>query len=132
MSIPTNLKSRKLWAFIITALLVVANNIFSLGWPTNDVLYLITLTASYILGQGYVDAKQQVVTHFPVDDFSASVTNIIHAEIAKTGFGKNLPMESIIDLVRTVVQQEMSTLSISVSPTIVQAPIVAPTDPTIP
>jgi len=110
------LKSRKLWAFILTALLVVANFIFTLGIPSADVLYLVGLTASYILGQGFVDAKQQKVATFPVEDFTNSVSSIIQAEIEKTGFGKNLPMESIIDLIKTIMKQEIGKLSVTLVP----------------
>ena len=52
--------------------------------PTQDVLYLVVLAVSYILGQGYVDANQQSVNTFPIDDLTQSFSNIIQAELAKT------------------------------------------------
>lgn len=45
------------------------------------------MSPSYILGKGYVDAKQQPVKEFPIEDFAQSLTNIIQAELAKTSFG---------------------------------------------
>ena len=94
------LKSRKLWAFIGIIVLVLANFIFKLAMPSEDVLYLVIAVSSYILGQGYVDAKQQKVDVFPSADLANSFTNIIQAELAKTGFGKNLPMEDILTFLK--------------------------------
>jgi len=130
------LKSRKLWAFIGIVVLVLSNYIFKLGMPNDSVMYLVILAASYILGQGYVDAQKQPTTNFPVDDFTNSVTNIIQSEIAKTGFGKNLPMESIIEMVRVVMKQEIGKLSVALVPVEdpvdfappVQEPVIATVD----
>jgi len=90
----TKLNSRKLWVFIGLVALVVGNYVFGIGMPRDDLLYLIVLGASYILGQGFVDAKQQPVKDFPLDD----VATIIQAELDKLGYGKNIPMETIIKL----------------------------------
>ena len=109
------LKSRKLWVFIALVLLTVVNYLFGLGMPPSDVMYLVILGASYILGQGYVDAKQQKVDVLPSEDLTNSVTNIIQAEIQKLGFGKNLPMEQIIDVLKPILQQEIARLSVSLS-----------------
>jgi len=109
------LKSRKLWAFVGVAILVLLNTIFKLGMPTEDVLYLVIVAASYILGQGYVDAKQQPVKEFPIEDVSTSLTNIIQTELSKSGLVKNLPMDSILDIVQTLMKQELSKSSISLN-----------------
>ena len=123
------LKSRKLWAFIGIVALVMANFVFKLGMPTEDVLYLVIASASYILGQGYVDAKQQKVDVLPSADLANSVTNIIQAEIAKTGFGKNLPMEEILAMFKTIMSQELSKINtFTISPAVAAA-VVDVTDP---
>ena len=121
------LKSRKLWAFIATFVMAIANFVFGLGMPAQDVLYLVGLTASYLLGQGYVDAKQNPVSVLPSADLANSVTSIIQAEIAKTGFGKNLPMEDILAMFKTIMSQELSKMNtFTISPTVVTAPIPDP------
>jgi len=118
------LKSRKLWAFIGIVALVMANFVFKLGMPTEDVLYLVIASASYILGQGYVDAKQQKVDVLPSADLANSVTNIIQAEIAKTGFGKNLPMEEILSMFKTIMSQELSKINtFTISPAVAAAAV---------
>ncbi|KJR48382.1 hypothetical protein UF75_1180 [Desulfosporosinus sp. I2] len=105
------LKSRKLWAFVSAAILVMVNSIAKLGMPTEDVLYLVIVSASYILGQGYVDAKQQPIKEFPIEDITQSFTHIIQAELAKSDIAKDLPMDSILDIVRTLIKQELGKLS---------------------
>lgn len=112
---PTKLQSRKLWVFIAIVALIVANYVFGLGMPAQDLLYLVIIGASYILGQGYVDGKQQPTQQFPVDDVSQSITNIIQAEISKTGFGKNLPMEDILSILKNLMRQELGKLSFTVA-----------------
>jgi len=120
------LKSRKLWALIGLVLLVIGNYVFTLGMPPSDVLYLVILGASYILGQGFVDANQQPVKDFPVDAVSQSVTNIIQSELSKTGFGKNLPMEDILDMLKNLMHQELGKLSFTVTTPV--SPVI-PADP---
>jgi len=110
------LKSRKLWVFIALVALVAVNFIFKLGMPSEDVFYLVLLGASYILGQGYVDAKKQPVQGFPAEDVSTAVTNIIQAELTKTGFGKNLPIEDILNMFKAVMRQELGKLNITLVP----------------
>lgn len=66
-------------------------------------------------GQGYVDAKQQPVKEFPIDDISQSFTNIIQAELSKTSFGKDLPIDSTLDLVKTLIKQELGKLNVSLN-----------------
>ncbi|MHB8125694.1 MAG: hypothetical protein ACYDEJ_08660 [Desulfitobacteriaceae bacterium] len=44
-----------------------------------------------------------------------SFTNIIQMELANTSFGKNLPMELILDMVKTIMKQELEKLSVSFS-----------------
>jgi len=112
-------KSRKLWAFVGVAILVLVNSIAKLGMPTEDVLYLSIVTASYILGQGYVDAKQQPVKEFPIEDIAQSFTSIIQAELSKTSFGKEIPIDSILDIVKTLVKQELGKLNVSEPETVV-------------
>ncbi|SHH15323.1 hypothetical protein [Desulfosporosinus lacus] len=120
------LKSRKLWAFVAATILVLINSIAKLGMPTEDVLYLVIVSASYILGQGYVDARQQPVKGFPIEDIAQSFTNIIQTELSKTPFGKNLPIESILDIVKTLVKLELGKLNVSESKMVVdEVPIVS-------
>jgi uncharacterized membrane protein len=92
------LKSRKLLVFVGLVLLIVSNYLFQLGMPASDVLSLVILGGSYILGQGFVDAKRQSVQEFPTDDVAQSVVNIIQAELKKLGYGNNISMEHIIKL----------------------------------
>lgn len=99
------LKSRKLWVFIALVALIVCNYLFGLGMPTPDVLYLVILGASYILGQGYVDAKQQPTKDLPVGDILQSFTNIIQAELGKLDFGKNIPPEKILMMLTPIFKQ---------------------------
>lgn len=109
------LKSRKLWAFVGMAILVLLNTIFKLDMPKEDVLYLVIVSASYILGQGYVDAKQQPVKEFPIEDFTQSLTNIIQKDLSEISLGKTVPVESILDMVKTLVTQEIRKLSVSLN-----------------
>ena len=41
------------------------------------------MSASCIVGQGYVDGKQQPVKELPVDDITNSFADIIQTELAK-------------------------------------------------
>lgn len=109
------IKSRKLWVLIGLVLLVLGNYIFNLGMPPSDVLYLVILGASYILGQGFVDAKQQPVQKFPVDDVSQSVGNIIQAELSKLDFSKNVPMEKIIEGLTPIMKQVLGNLTFTLN-----------------
>jgi len=97
--------SRKLGVLIGLVALVVCNYYFGLGMPPDDILYLVVLGASYILGQGYVDAKQQKVQEFPTDDVAQSIMNLIQAEQSKLGFGNNVPMEKIIEAFNLFMKQ---------------------------
>lgn len=114
-NIPENLKSRKLWAFIGAAILVIANYVFKLGMPTEDVIYLVSLASVYILGQGYVDAKRQPVKEFPVDDFTNSISNIIQAELSKLDFSKNVPMEKVIEGLTPIMKQVLGNLTFTLA-----------------
>ena len=107
------LKSRKLWAFVGVAILVLVNSIAKLGMPTEDVLYLVIVSASYILGQGYFDAKQQPIKGFPIEDIAQSFTNIVQTELSKTRFGDSLPIDPILDVVKTLIKQELGKLSVT-------------------
>jgi len=121
------LKSRKLWAFIGTVLIVLLNFVFKLGMPSEDVLYLVIASSSYILGQGFVDAKQQKVGILPSVDLANSVTNIIQAEIAKTGFGKNLPIEEILTMFKGIITQELAKINTFTISPVVPTPVSAAT-----
>jgi len=112
---PEKLKSRKLWAFIGVAIMVLLNSILKLGMSTEDVLYLVIVSASYILGQGYVDAKQQLVKDLPIDGITQSLTNIIQTELSKTSLVKDLPVDSVLDLVKTLIKQELGKLNVSLN-----------------
>ena len=124
------LKSRKLWAFVGTVLIILLNFVFKLGMPPEDVLYLVIASSSYILGQGIVDAKQQKVGILPSVDLANSVTNIIQAEIAKTGFGKNLPIEEILTMFKGIITQELAKINtFTISPVVPTPVSVATPDP---
>jgi hypothetical protein len=124
------LKSRKLWAFIGTVSIVLLNFVFKLGMPPEDVLYLVIASSSYILGQGFVDAKQQVGGILPSVDLANSVTNIIQAEIAKTGIGKNLPTEEILTMFKEIITQELAKINMfTISPVVSTPASVATPDP---
>lgn len=103
----TKLNSRKLLVFIGLVLLVVSNYFVGFGLPSEDVLYLTILGVSYILGQGFVDAKKQPTNEFPVEGFTNSVTTIIQAELGKLDFGKNIPMEKIIEELTPVIKKTL-------------------------
>ena len=106
------LKSRKLWAFIATFIVALANFVFSLGMPAQDVLYLVGLTASYILGQGYVDAKQQPVKELPVADITNSFAAIIQTELAKIPAVKDLPIADIMDAFKVLLSGELAKVNV--------------------
>ena len=116
------LKSRKLWAFILTALLVVANFIFTLGIPSADVLYLVGLTASYILGQGFVDTKQQPVKELPVGDITSALADIVRAELVNTPVGKTLPLDELTAMFQKILATEMSKINAFTVLPVVPAP----------
>lgn len=96
-------------------ILVLLNSIVKLGMPTEDVLYLVIVSASYILGQGYVDAKRQPVKEFPIEDISTSVTHIVKAELEKLAVLKDLPLEQIVDAIKPILMKELYNLSVSLS-----------------
>lgn len=50
--------SRKLWALIGSALFVILTDIYDIPIDEETYWAVVTLVVSYILGQGYVDAKQ--------------------------------------------------------------------------
>jgi len=111
------LKSRKLIVFTITFIAVgvlsIANARLNLGLPSSDLLYLVIASATYILGQGYVDAKQQTVKELPAEDISTSITNIVKSELDKVGVAKNMPIEEIIDALKPILMKELCNLSVS-------------------
>jgi len=100
------------------------NYIFALNMPAQALMYLVVASGTYMISQGYVDAKQTNVTTFPVDDVTNAVSDIIQSQMQKTGFGNNLPMETIVELVKTVLKQELSKLFVT--------PEVVSTDPVDP
>jgi hypothetical protein len=119
MSMSDKLKSRKLWVLIVLVVLVVCNYRFGLGMPPGDVFYLVILGASYILGQGYVDAKQQPVPEFPTNDVIQSVSNIIQAEVGKLDLKKDIPIEKFIEALTPILKEEFQKLNSTTSGSIV-------------
>lgn len=83
------LKSRKLWAFVGVTILVLVNSIFQLGISTDDVLYLAFVSASYILGQGYVDAKRQLVKDFPIGDIAQASLILFRLNRLRRALGRS-------------------------------------------
>jgi hypothetical protein len=107
---PGKLKSRKLWVFIALVALFVGNYLFNLGMPPSDLSYLMILGVSYILGQGYVDAKQQPVKDFPVNDITQAMSDIVQVELNKFDFAKNVPIEKIIEALTPILKYELQVL----------------------
>jgi hypothetical protein len=54
------LSSRKFLVTVAGVITVVANDYFNLGLEKETVVSVVTLVASYIVGQGYVDGKKAV------------------------------------------------------------------------
>jgi hypothetical protein len=54
------LASRKFIVTVAGVITVVANDYFQLGLEKETVVSVVSLIASYILGQGYVDGKKAV------------------------------------------------------------------------
>jgi hypothetical protein len=52
------IKSRKLWATVATALLVLCNRKLALGLDAADLATLAGLVATYLVAQGIVDKEQ--------------------------------------------------------------------------
>ena len=52
------IKSRKLWATVATALLVLCNRKLGLGLDAADLATLAGLVATYLVAQGIVDKEQ--------------------------------------------------------------------------
>lgn len=53
------IKSRKLWATIATAVLVVCNRKLGLGLEAQDLAALAGLVATYLVAQGFVDGESE-------------------------------------------------------------------------
>jgi len=120
------LKSRKLWAFIITVLIILSDYVFTLRIPSDALLYLVGIAASYILGQGYVDAKQQPVKELPVADITSAIANIFQEEISRTNVGKTLPLDELTMMFKKILATEMSKINaFTVSPSTPVAPPVS-------
>ena len=125
------LKSRKLWAFIITVLIILSDYVFTLRIPSEALLYLVGISASYILGQGYVDAKQQPVKELPVEDITSAIANIFQEELSRTNVGKTLPLDELTMMFKKILATEMSKINaFTVSPaTPITPPVSDPVSP---
>jgi len=118
------LKSRKLWVFISITIVILVNYIFSLKMPTDALISLVGIAASYILGQGYVDGKQQPIKELPVTDIVNSLSDIVQTELAKTKAGQALPLDEIMPLFKNMLAAEMSKVNIlTIAPVVAPAPI---------
>ena len=53
------LKSRKFILVVVTAIITVFNDGLGLNLPTESIMTITGLVASYVLGQGYVDGKEK-------------------------------------------------------------------------
>ena len=113
---------KKLGVFLLTLIGVALNYICAVGIPVEIMMALITLSGAYILGQATVDGKKATA---PIAELTSIITTILKAEISKTGFGKNIPMEQIIDMIRTVIKQEVPITS-PVVPTVLVVPVITP------
>jgi len=121
-------KSRKLLVFIFTALVIISDMVFTLNMPKDALQFLAVTSIGYILGQGYVDAKQQPVTSLPVADITNSIASIIQEELAQTNIGKALPLDEMTAIFKSVLGAELSKIN-----TFTIAPVVSPPgDPIVP
>jgi len=78
------------------------------------------------LDKGYVDAKQQPIKEFPVEDIAQSFTHIVQTELLKTRLGNNLPIDPILDLLKTLIKQELDKFNLSEPETVVtETPIIS-------
>jgi hypothetical protein len=111
------LNSRKLGVFVLTFLTIVLNYALTLGMPEKPLLYLAIAAASYILGQGFVDAKQQPVKELPVADITSALADIVRAELVNTPVGKTLPLDELTAMFQKILATEMSKINaFTVSP----------------
>ncbi|OEH86264.1 hypothetical protein BHU72_12070 [Desulfuribacillus stibiiarsenatis] len=55
----SKIKSRKFWMAVVSGALVVANEGLGLDLPIEAVMTVAAVAIGYILGQGYVDGKEQ-------------------------------------------------------------------------
>lgn len=53
------LKSRKFILVVATALLTVCNDGLGLGLPSDSIMTIVGLVATYCVSQGYVDGKEK-------------------------------------------------------------------------
>ena len=53
------LKSRKFILVVATAMLTICNDGLGLGLPSESIMTIVGLVATYVLGQGYVDGKEK-------------------------------------------------------------------------
>ena len=53
------LKSRKFILVVAAAILTVCNDGLGWGLPTESIMSVVGLVASYVIGQGYVDGKEK-------------------------------------------------------------------------
>lgn len=51
------LKSRKFWMSIITALIIICNEGLDFGLPKEAIFSITGVVMTYLVSQGYVDAK---------------------------------------------------------------------------
>lgn len=119
---------KKLGVFLLTIIGVALNYVCSVGIPVEIMMALITLSAAYILGQATVDGKKATA---PISELTSMIATILKVEMEKTGFGKNIPMESIIDMIRTVIKQEVP-ITPAVVPTVLVVPVITPSVAEVP
>ncbi|MCK5611932.1 hypothetical protein KAR91_59230 [Candidatus Pacearchaeota archaeon] len=53
------LKSRKFILVVATAMLTICNDGLGLGLPSESIMTIVGLVASYCVSQGYVDGKEK-------------------------------------------------------------------------
>jgi len=124
---PEKLKSRKLWAFIGTILIILANYIFALKMPMDALMSLVGMSSAYILGQGYVDGKQQPVKELPIGDITNSFAEIIQTELAKTKTGQSLPLDELMNMFKTILSAELAKkTTFNIVPVVAVDPIAVP------
>lgn len=128
IQIPARLTSRKLWVFVASFIAVLVNYIFNLKMPDQALYSLVGITSAYILGQGYVDGKQQPIKELPVNDIVSALTNIVDSQLVK--IPTPVPLDQINSMFKSMLDEALSKLNViqlaPVNPTPTPVPVPEP------
>jgi len=117
----SKLLSRKLGAFLLVVVIVIANYAFNLNMPNSDLMALVASAVGYILGQGYVDAKTQ-----PIGDIATAITDVVQSQVIKLPIANTLPMDELHVMFEKVLEDKLS--KVNVLTLVTPGPVVAPDD----